>query len=237
MRLIVDVMNVLHVWRDGPEGGKAADVLALARAIRRSRFSGAEVVLVCDGTPPPGIETEEGSYEAEGCRVLFSGPGAEADDVIEGLIAGDGPVRETVVVSADRRLGRAARARGARSTGSRTFVGVLVEDGRRAGTPGAGGAGADHAEGALESTDVEAWLEEFGLESEPRSLGRGGEGGVAPALGGSDVGGTDCPIPRPGEPIADDWLAEAGREWRISEEELDMERWLDEEGEGGPGKT
>lgn len=217
MRLIVDVMNVLHAWRSGPERGKGTDVAALARAIRQSRFSRWEVVLVCDGTPPPGVETVDGGFEAEGCRVLFSGAGIEADEVIEGLLAGDGPVRETVVASADRRLGRAAHRRGARSMGSATFIGVLLEDakGRPAGKPASPGRG---SEGVLGSGEVAAWLEEFGLKEEQQAENR------EPRPGGNAEGTEGAPS----NETPDDWLAEAEREWRISEGDLDMGRWLEE---------
>lgn len=226
MRLIVDVMNVLHAWRSGPEGGKAADVVALARAIRRSRFGGWDVVLVCDGTPPSGAVDPtggDGSYEAQGCRVLFSGAGVEADEVIEALVEGPGPVRETVIVSADRRLGRAARRCGARSMGSATFVSVLVENaGARAAAPAdepdAGGSS------DLPGGEVQAWLEEFGL-------GQGEPG----AESGARRPGEEHPPSQPAAgKEAEDWLGEAQREWRISEEDLDMERWLEGNlGEGG----
>ncbi len=222
MRLIVDAMNVLHAWHNAPVGGKAMDVAALANAIRASRYGREEVVLVVDGGVPPGADSVDGRYEASGCAVLFSGPGVEADEVIEGILEGPGPVRETVVISADRRLGRAARRRGARSMGSGTFVQVLTED--------AAGEGGDAREGTdrpeLDSEEVQAWLDEFGVGVEEPRRASPNEG--VPPRESRETGGST------GQGA--DWEREVEREWPgLRPEDLDMDRWLDETG-GGAGK-
>ena len=229
MRLLVDAMNVLHAWRSGPAEGKAIDIAALARAVSRSRYAGDEAILVVDGTPPPEASlSPDGRFEAAGCAVVFSGPGAEADDVIEAILERPGPVRETVVVSADRRLGRAARRRGARSMGASTFVGVLMEDGagwaRGEPAPGADAPGRGPA-GLLESGEVEAWLAAFGVDGP----------GAAPAPD-SDASTPDTPPPPPGatpgagrRPPEGAWDAELDREWPgLRDEDLDMDQWLGE---------
>lgn len=221
MRLLVDAMNVLHAWTAGPAEDKAGAVAALARAIARSRYASEEVLLIVDGVPPAEADSLDGRFEAFGASVYFSGADQEADDLIERILGEPGPTRETVVVSADRRLGRAAHRRGARSMSAGTFIGILMEDGARRsrGEAPASAAGDPGASGVLESSEVEAWLGAFGVGGDRPEPDR--ERRVP------DPPEPDEPRAGSGVPPARDWTIEAQREWPgLSDEDLDMEKWL-----------
>ncbi|MEM9084083.1 MAG: NYN domain-containing protein, partial [Planctomycetota bacterium] len=116
----------------GPEerpGKDPAAPLALARLVSRSGYARRDdrqwATLVCDGVRPPGREPESPPV---GVRIVYSGPTAEADDLIERLIAENNAPRRLLVVSADRRILAAARRRQAGNMASEVFLSRVIRE-------------------------------------------------------------------------------------------------------------
>lgn len=139
MPRVIDGDNLLGTWPGRRRGD--ADKRALAREVdglrRREKR---RVVLVFDGSPPPGV-----SYGAD---VLFSGPGRKADGLILELLRRESDPRGWTVVTNDRSLADQCRFVGARIEGVRVFRERLSRD-----TVGEKPDGAD---------EIDYWLEQFG---------------------------------------------------------------------------
>ncbi|MDX9910458.1 MAG: hypothetical protein RBS39_01365 [Phycisphaerales bacterium] len=146
--LVVDAWNVLGVVGVLPRHLAGLDLDSLTCLIRRSRYAGRSLLLVCDGFPPEqgGLGSERGLGVGEvpgvgrGMRLerghavwAFSGANREADDVIEGLLSARSDARRMLVVSSDRRVRAAAGRAGAESIDSAGFLRQLVFDEQRRG--------------------------------------------------------------------------------------------------------
>tara|TARA_Y100000589_G_scaffold51812_1_gene43161 strand:+ start:13612 stop:14340 length:729 start_codon:yes stop_codon:yes gene_type:complete len=124
MKVLVDTMNALHKTGVLPPDLAGMDVPGLVRALSRGRWSHNQVLLVCDGNPPPGDRI----IRAGGIRTIYSGTSCEADDIIEQLIErSDAPTR-LLVVSEDRRIIRSARRRRCHTMTSATFLRTIIHD-------------------------------------------------------------------------------------------------------------
>ena len=139
MPRIVDGDNVLGTWpgrsrSDADKRRLAREVEGLVRRERR------RVVVVFDGTPPPGV-----SYGAD---VLFSGPGRKADTLILERLRHERDVRGWSVVTNDRALADQCR-----------WLGAGVES---AGDLRKRLATASETEKPEATDDVAFWLREFG---------------------------------------------------------------------------
>jgi hypothetical protein len=99
------------------------------------------VVLVFDGSPPPGV--------SDGADVLFSGPGRKADALILEILRGESDPRGWTVVTNDRSLADQCRFVGAHIASVKAFREQLRPDAA--------------AEKPSEA-DVDYWLREFGEE-------------------------------------------------------------------------
>jgi hypothetical protein len=136
---VIDGDNLLGTWPGRSRGD--ADKRSLAREVDvLRRDEKRRVVLVFDGSPPPGV-----SY---GPGVLFSGVGRKADAVILELLRHESDKRGWTVVTNDRSLADQCRFMGARIAGTRDFRERLRRDpgGEKPDTPG----------------DLSYWLEQFG---------------------------------------------------------------------------
>lgn len=166
-RLVIDTFNVLHVTGVLPPDLAGPDAVKLAGLIRRSRWAGADVRLVCDGGAG-NLVLPAGLAAQSQIRLVFAGHGPDAADImIERIVAQDSAPRTLLVVSSDRRILTAARKRRCAVLTSEQFLGRLVEDvsierrnleGRN---PGERGEAADLGSPAM-------WLHEFGFESGER---------------------------------------------------------------------
>jgi predicted RNA-binding protein with PIN domain len=140
---LIDGDNLLGTW---PGRSRAdADKRALAReidAVRREEKR--RVVLVFDGSPPPGV-----SY---GPDVVFSGAGRTADAVILDLLRRETDKRGWTVVTNDRSLADQCRWLGAAVEPARAFRLRLAREttGEKPDAP----------------DDVAYWLDQFGPDPE-----------------------------------------------------------------------
>ncbi len=91
--------------------------------------TGAELTVVFDGA---GLEGARAPATAapRGVRLLFSGPGQTADDVLRALVRAEPRGRPLVVVSSDREVADDVRREGARAVPSRALL-ALLERGSR----------------------------------------------------------------------------------------------------------
>jgi predicted RNA-binding protein with PIN domain len=137
--LIVDGDNLLGTWpgRRRSDSERRELAMQLARHARRSRR---RVVVVFDGSPPPGA--------AFGADVLFSGPGRTADDVMIEFLRAQSDRRGWIVVTSDRSLGDQCRHLEARVERCDRFRGRLRVR--------------DDQEKPEREDDVDFWLEQFG---------------------------------------------------------------------------
>jgi len=171
-RLLIDTYNVLHVTGVLPPELAGPDAVRLAGLIRESRWAGADVRMVCDGSSG-GLSLPRELAEGSGIRLVFAGPGPDAADImIERIIEKDSAPRTLLVVSSDRRILVAGRKRRCSVLTSEQFLQRLVDDSAVGGAGGHGGA-IDHGTAAM-------WMREFGFEPS-EGLGEGApEAGADP---------------------------------------------------------
>lgn len=171
--LLVDVFNVVHaVPKAAPElGGISID--GLVPLINAGRFSGEPVWLVCDGTGGGRARWNDGAAHGN-VRMMFAGPGNDADSLIERILdelERSGRLGGVVVVSSDRRVQAAAVGVRVRWMNSEQFVRLLVDDAAKAERDRQRGTGGRPSFATRESLDQEAtaaWMREFGFEAESR---------------------------------------------------------------------
>ena len=158
MPLVVDTFNVLHTEGVLPPELAGVDIGGLMALIQQSRYDREPAVLVCDGRRPPDAPrpATDGTI-----RLRFSGPGRIADELIMGMIRRSTAPRRLIVVSSDREIRRAARARRCRVLTSEDFLQHLARDvtARRNRRSTAG-----EVPASLATLDRAYWIREFGLE-------------------------------------------------------------------------
>ena len=116
---IIDGHNLLHaVYKIESEFQKVSDV-DLCRFIGSFlKLTGQTGEIIFDGTGP----RDKSIYDnIAGLEVFFSGIGTDTDTVIEDKIKADTAPKRLIIVSSDRRLRKAARARKAASLKSEEF--------------------------------------------------------------------------------------------------------------------
>lgn len=155
---LIDGHNLLHVVLKSEENAGATSDLELCGVLSRYMMQvGSPGVIIFDGTGPPD---KSGFDYIANLEVLFAGLGADADSVIEDKIATSTAPKRMTVVSSDRRLRRAARARKCTSLKSEVFWGnVLRELNRKRpeSEPAAKRLG-------LSDSETDQWLDAFGVE-------------------------------------------------------------------------
>jgi predicted RNA-binding protein with PIN domain len=124
--LILDGYNVIGALDRYGEAGSldAARELLINDALKAAGWTGQQMVVVFDAHR--GLEPERTELRAGGAvRVIYSAPGASADDVIERLLS---TLEETATVyTADFALQRTALARGSTRATPREFANLLDE--------------------------------------------------------------------------------------------------------------
>lgn len=154
---IIDGHNLLHAILKADETSKATGDLELCRIVGRylARI-GRPGVMVFDGAGPPD---KSGFDDVGNLEVLFAGPGADADTVIEDKIGASTAPKRVTVVSSDRRLRKAARTRKCTSVKSEVFwedVQRQLSRKRPAPEPAAKRQG-------LSESETDQWLDAFGF--------------------------------------------------------------------------
>jgi len=158
MSVIIDGHNLLRSIQKAFEDFESITALRLCRIVSRYlklvRESGE---IIFDGTGPPDKSEFDNISNLE---VLFAGLGSDADTVIEDKITASTAPRRLTIVSSDRRLRDAARARKATVVKSQVFWNGLQKQLSRKSTikePAAKREG-------LSKGETEQWLKFFGLE-------------------------------------------------------------------------
>lgn len=121
MPVLIDGYNLYHYVR-GLYREEEIDLAipAFCRVLDEwTRRARQKVTVVFDGAAPPPMRQNQTRFGALGVR--FAGPGAEADAIIENLIADNTAPRLLTVVSSDRRIRRAAKRRGCKIQTSDEF--------------------------------------------------------------------------------------------------------------------
>ncbi len=172
--VLIDGHNVLHLWRRHAREPTSLHV-QLASRLTTGRYFRREVVLVCDGNPPPGVMSSWASERerlstgiARGVYddvvVMFSGQEEEADDVIERLLASSRRPAGLLVVSGDRRVQNAAKSSGASVMAATALVARLDTGSASDESPGARPAFAEAV--PLTKAEVMYWLAQLGVDGE-----------------------------------------------------------------------
>jgi len=154
---IIDGHNLLHSMQKADEGSESVSDVGLCRIIGRYlKLTGQSGTIVFDGTGP---RDKSGFDDISNLEVFFAGLGNDTDTVIEDKIGSSTAPRLTIV-SSDRRLRKAARARKAISVKSEVFWNNIQKQLSRkkaAKEPAAKRRG-------LSESETKQWLEFFGLE-------------------------------------------------------------------------
>jgi len=155
---IIDGHNLLHSMQKADEGSESVSDVGLCRIIGRYlKLTGQSGTIVFDGTGP---RDKSGFDDISNLEVFFAGLGNDTDTVIEDKIGSSTAPRRLTIVSSDRRLRKAARARKAISVKSEVFWNNIQKQLSRkkaAKEPAAKRRG-------LSESETKQWLEFFGLE-------------------------------------------------------------------------
>jgi predicted RNA-binding protein with PIN domain len=158
MALLIDGHNLLHSVQKAGEDFEPVSDVQLCRFISEYlKQTGEKGEIIFDGTGP---RDRSGIDNISGLEVFFAGQGSDADTIIEDKIKINTAPRSLIVVSSDRRLRDAARARKATVVKSQVFWNNLCKRLSRKRTtkePAAKRQG-------LSESETDQWLKFFGLE-------------------------------------------------------------------------
>jgi len=163
MPVLIDGNNLLYAAQADPRGPDALGRFGLSRMLGEwSERTGQRVTIVFDGTSPP--RDLAGQLGDPRIRVIYSGAGVTADARIAELLDRDSAARRMLVVSSDREVQAEARRRRASAIRSEDFVAKVRREMQSPRGPAGGDDPAEKTRG-LEADGLDAWLEEFGLDS------------------------------------------------------------------------
>ncbi|MHC4575368.1 MAG: NYN domain-containing protein [Planctomycetota bacterium] len=155
--VIIDGHNLLRsVQRAGEPFESVTDVQLCHVVGRYLKLTGEQGEVVFDGSGPRDKARFDNISNLE---VIFAGPGADADKVIEDKVKATTAPRSLSVVSSDRRLRAAARARKATAVKSEVFWENLQKRLSRRRTPKEPAA----KRWGLTEIETEQWLKFFGI--------------------------------------------------------------------------
>lgn len=158
MPLIIDGYNLLHSMHKTNEDSDAISDIQLCRIVDIFLAqTGQKGEIIFDGAGPPDKSRFDNMKKLE---VFFAGPGRDADTVIENKIKASTAPKRLTVVSSDRRVLQAARARRTATIKSNVFWDNLQKQLSRKKTAREP---AEKYRGLSES-ETKQWLEFFGLE-------------------------------------------------------------------------
>jgi len=158
MALLIDGHNLLHSVQKTEEDFESISDVRLCRFISEYlKQTGGKGEIIFDGTGP----RDKSGFDNISClEVFFAGLGSDADTIIEDKIKINTAPRSLTVVSSDRRLRDAGRARKATVVKSQVFWNNLCKQLSRKRTtkePAAKRRG-------LSESEIKQWLKFFGLE-------------------------------------------------------------------------
>ena len=158
MPVIIDGHNLLRAIQKVDEDSESISDVRLCYTVGRFlKLTGEKGEIIFDGTGPPDKSRFDNISNLE---VFFAGLGSDADTVIEDKIRASTAPKRLTVVSSDRRLRDAARARKAASVKSQVFWDNVQKQLRRKRTikePPAKRRG-------LTESETRQWLKFFDLE-------------------------------------------------------------------------
>lgn len=158
MPLIIDGYNLLHSIHKADEDSDAISDVRLCRIVDIFLMqTGQKGEVIFDGTGPPDKEKFDNMKKLD---VFFAGPASDADTIIENKIKASTDARRLTVVSNDRRILQAARARRATTIKSNVFWNNLQKQLSRRKTAHEP---AEKHRGLSES-ETEQWIKFFGIE-------------------------------------------------------------------------
>jgi len=159
MPFIIDGYNLLHSIHKADEDSDAISDAQLCRIVDAFLVQTSQKgVIIFDGTGPPNKSPFDNMNRLE---VFFAGPGRDADTVIENKISASTDAKRLTVVSSDRRILQAARARKAAVLKSNVFWDNLHRQLSRkkpAREPAA------KRGGLISEGETDQWLRIFGLD-------------------------------------------------------------------------
>jgi predicted RNA-binding protein with PIN domain len=163
MPLLIDGYNLLHVtglFGRGTEvtalhGSREALLRFLAAALEPAERTQTTIVFDAAGAPPGLPKT----ITHDGVTVHFARDYADADAMLEELIAAHEAPRSLVVVSSDHRVQRAARRRRAKFIDSDRWYAELRTARSDRALPSSGKS--EKPSGELSGADVAYWVDEF----------------------------------------------------------------------------
>ena len=154
----IDGHNLLHtILKAGEDSGAISDVQLCHIIGSYLKLTGQRGEIIFDGIGPPDKSGFDGISNLE---VFFAGIGTDTDTVIEDKIIANSAPRRLRIVSSDRRLRKAARARKATSVKSEAFWNNIQKQLSRkkmVKEPQAKRRG-------LTDSETRQWLDIFGLE-------------------------------------------------------------------------
>jgi predicted RNA-binding protein with PIN domain len=158
--LLIDGYNLMYAagivgggaGRGALERSRAALCRFVASALTDAERAGAVVVFDAAGAPP-GLPA---TLDYAGVKVRFAKGYADADELLEELIAADTTPRRSTVVSSDHRVQRAARRRRAKAVDSDVWYETMLRKRRELSNPPAD----DASKPALAAgeAEIEFWL-------------------------------------------------------------------------------
>lgn len=156
--IIIDGHNLLHAIPKADRDSASINEIGLCRLLDKYlRLTGQAGEIIFDGAGPRDKSMFDNVSDIE---VLFAGPGNDADTVIEDKIKASSAPKRLTIISSDRRLRKAARARKATVQKSEIFwieVQRQLNRKRPIKEPGA-------KRNGLSEIETEQWLEFFGLK-------------------------------------------------------------------------
>ena len=156
--IVIDGNNLLHAICKIEEDYGAISDVGLCRIVGRYlKLTGEKGEVIFDGTGP---RDKSGFDNISNLEVLFAGLGTDTDTVIEDKISASTAPKRLTVVSSDRRLRKAARARKATTIKSEMFwnnIQKQISRKKPEKEPAAKRQG-------LTDDETKQWLEFFGLE-------------------------------------------------------------------------
>lgn len=158
MPIIIDGHNLLHTIRKTDEELQSISDIQLCQVISRYlKLVGEKGEIIFDGSGPKDKSSFDNISSLE---VLFAGQNSDTDTVIEDKLQADSAPKRLTIVSSDRRLRKAAKAKKATPLKSEDFWTALQKEFSRKKRPKEP---AEKQQGLSES-ETRQWMRFFGLE-------------------------------------------------------------------------